>query len=44
MSNTQSIIAQSSAESELYAIGSGIPEGLHVRSCMTSAALANNVT
>jgi hypothetical protein len=30
-SMTQSVIAQSSAESELYAIGSGVLEGLQIR-------------
>ena len=44
ISRTQSVIAQSSAEGELYAIGSGVAEGLHVRSFLLEAGLVRNVT
>ena len=44
ISRTQSVTAQSSAESELYAIGSGLAEGLHVRSFLLEAGLVRNVT
>ena len=44
ISRTQSVIAQSSAESELYASGSGVSEGLRVRSFLLEAGLVRNVT
>ena len=44
ISNTQSVIAQSSAEGDLYGINSGIEDGLHMRSFLMEAALSTNVT
>ena len=44
ISKTQSVIAQSSTESELYAIGSEVAEGLHNLSFLTEARLSKNVT
>ena len=44
ISRTQSVTAQSSAESELYAIGSGVTEGLHVRLFLLEAGLVRNAT
>ena len=41
ISNTQSVIAQSSAEGDLYGINSGIEDGLHMRSFVMEAALFN---
>ena len=42
-SKTQLVIAQSSAESEHYAKGSGVSEGLHMMLFLTEAKLSNNV-
>ena len=44
ISNTESVIAQSSAKSQLYDIGSGVSEGLHVHPFLLEAGLANNAT
>ena len=44
ISKTQSVIAQSSTDSDLYAIGSGVAEGLHICESLMEAGLANNVT
>ena len=43
-SNTQSEIAQSSRESELYAICSGGADARHIRSCFIEARLSETVT
>ena len=42
-SKTQQVLALSSAESELYSIGSGIAGALHLRSVLLEAQLANKV-
>ena len=42
-SKTQSVVALSSAESELYGIGLGVAESLHVRSFLLEANLASSV-
>ena len=41
---TQSVRALSSAESELYGIGSGTAEGLHIRSFLMESTLAKSVS
>ena len=38
------MIAQSSDESELYAVGSGVAEGLHIRSFLTEARRRKSVS
>ena len=43
-SKTQSVIAQCSAERELYAIGSRVAEGLHIRPFLIETRLSMNVT
>merc|ERR1712115_665572 len=42
-SKTQSVVALSSAESELYGIGLGVAESLHARSFLLEANLASSV-
>ena len=44
ISTIQSVIAQSSVESELYVIGTCVAEGLHIRSFVMEAGLAHKVT
>ena len=42
-SRTQAIVALSSAESELYSIGTGAQEALHIRNFLTETILANKL-